>query len=260
MDIGQKYSTSLYEVLDESTQKYSSTSVSGGSGYVSGSNGTTYGNSSPVTSTTHYHSDQGVWVRNLDTGSERKFQFNSFNVDVRPGHKILCAWNDETEKMERLINISTDTVYAAGGDYNDWTKNGKILSAPKGIFWTSLLKFSWWASIPFLCVFNALKAFFSYFITGKGPFWKEKAKGIKKYGALLLVLDVFLFFWALNIADQYTVRAEDWITYMFVAIISFTILHMKIIKAEFKVVKAHSDALDAYLVAYVADNKSKIID
>ncbi|NOQ94339.1 MAG: hypothetical protein GQ547_06865 [Methylophaga sp.] len=257
MNIAENYTTSLYEILGEDTQKYTSTSVSGGGGYVSGANGTVYGGTAPVTSTTNYHSDQDIWVRNIETGNERKFEFNSYNIAVRPGHKILCSWSNKSEKLERIINISTGTTYAGDGVYNDWTGAGKVFSGSGGAFWTSFLRLSWWPAIPFFSVLHALFAFFKYFISGTGPYWNEKAPSIKKNGMMLLITDALLFFWAMNIANQWRVSMADWIVYMIVAVIPLTILHMKIIKAEFEVVKAHSDELDAYLGNYISANRSK---
>jgi len=258
MNIAEMYTTTAYVVLGEDTQKYTSTTVSGGGGYVAGANGTTFGQSAPVTSTTHYHSDQDVWVRNLETGTERKFEFNTFNVDVRPGHKILCAWNNKSEQLERIINIDMDTKHTGGGSYNDWTGVGEALGEPRGAFWVSLISLSWWPAIPFLSAIHALTAFFKYFISGKGPFWGEKASGIKSGGFLLLITDMILLFWAISIVNQWNVSMGHWIFYMIVAVIPITILHMKIIKAEYKVVKSHSDALDAYLVNYIASNKDTL--
>jgi len=258
MNIAELYSTSVYEVLGEDTQKYTSTSVSGGGGYVAGSGGTAYGQSAPVTSTTHYHSDQDVWVRDLETGNERKFEFNSFNVDVRPGHRIICAWNNESEKLERIVNVDTDTKHTGGGVYNDWSGVGKSLSESRGPFWASLLRFSWWPAIPFFSAWHALFALFKYCLAGTGPYWVEKAPGIRRNGLLLLITDGVLLLWAIMLANQWHVGMEEWIFYMMIAVIPLTIFHMNIIKAEFKVVKAHSNALDDYLNGYIAANRSTL--
>jgi len=259
MNISEMYSTAAYEVLDENTQKYTSTSVSGGGGHVSISNREVSSSISPITSTTHYHADQNIWVKNIETGKEQKLQFSTFNIDVRPGHRILCAWNDKSEKLERVINLNTGEKHAGGGVYNDWSGNGKTLKNSKGRFISSLFKLSWWPSIPFLAGLHALFAFFQYFLSGKGIYWGEKGPNIRKYGAVLLALDGVLLLWAMNITGQNFVMIEDWISYMVVSVVAFTFIHMKVIEDEFIAIKKHSDLLDQYLNEYIASNKPKLL-
>lgn len=110
MDLSNNYQLVAYEVLRDSTHKYSSTHVSGNDGEVD--------------SVVEYHSDQDVWVKNLYNGKEEKLQFYSYNIDVLPGHKLLIAYDKETGVRERVRNVTTGNDYA-GGIYNEFTKKAK---------------------------------------------------------------------------------------------------------------------------------------
>lgn len=103
-----------YEVLEEQTHKYSSVTISGGGNTYRGSDYV-----SPVSSTTTHHSQQGVWVRNLEAGSEDKISFpTGHNIEVRPGHRIVVVGS----KKKIVRTFVVDTGYSFGQDqvYNPW--------------------------------------------------------------------------------------------------------------------------------------------
>ncbi|RYY02203.1 MAG: hypothetical protein EOO53_14305 [Gammaproteobacteria bacterium] len=96
MESKNVFSHVIYEVIDSETQKYSSTAVRGGD------------RGSAVHSTTTFHSDQDVWVKDIATGKERKFEFENFNISVRPGHKLACVWHSATNELEAVVNFATE--------------------------------------------------------------------------------------------------------------------------------------------------------
>ena len=114
MKIG-KFTYTPFQVLEERTHKYSSIVISGG-GSVAGMGGAPI---KPVSSSTTHHSDQGVWVKNLETGSEDKITFpTGHNIEVRPGHRIVVVRN----KRKIVRTFVVDTGYSFGRDqiYNPW--------------------------------------------------------------------------------------------------------------------------------------------
>lgn len=141
------WSHEVYEVIDAKAHKYSATAVSGGGTNAAGGvNG--------ISSTVTHYSDQELWVRNLDTDKERKFDFRTFNIDARPGHKLMIVRHQPSGRMERIINNTTGDTYAAGGIYNTWgSSNQFIRSFPiqllNAIFITvmSLLPFLGWVVV-----------------------------------------------------------------------------------------------------------------
>ncbi|WP_111642863.1 hypothetical protein [Marinimicrobium alkaliphilum] len=117
--------SSLYEVIDQNVHRYSTTSVSGGGSDM-------HGNIQNIQSSVTRHSEQELWVKNVDSGKERKLEFNSFNVDARPGHKLLLIWDAARDNLERVINLDTEIKYHAGGAYNDWDTNHHFLRSKVG--------------------------------------------------------------------------------------------------------------------------------
>lgn len=105
----ERFEDELYEVIDESVHKYASTSVSGGQ--------TNRGYSAGVSSRTTYHSDQSIWLKNLRTGKEEKYEFTSFNVDARPGHILHCVFNKTSGRFERIANLNTDEMSSGNGAF-----------------------------------------------------------------------------------------------------------------------------------------------
>ena len=95
------------EVLRNDVQKYSLTSVSGGGGYVTTVNGTTFGQTREVISTVEHHVDQNIWVKDLSSGKEMQLNFKEFSFPVRPGHILVLAKDEASEEWERLINKTT---------------------------------------------------------------------------------------------------------------------------------------------------------
>lgn len=138
MSLKGKYSTEIVEVIDENTQKYSSTDVS--SAHVPGAR-------DMITSKVTNHSDQSLWVRKLDTGKELKLSFTAFNVDARPGHRLMLVRNDETELLERIVNLNTDEMSDAYSTYRS-RPGARFLSPASWAF--SMLVFSLFPLANFL--------------------------------------------------------------------------------------------------------------
>lgn len=146
----------VYEVLDENRHKYTSTTVSGGGTNLSGG-------IDAISSSVSHHSDQEIWVQDLDSGSQRKFDFSSFNVDVRPGHKLIVVWDQARGSLERVINIDTQTRYHGGGAYNTWdgshvflrSRIGRVLNAGM-ISLFSMVPLLGWALMALLSLISVL--------------------------------------------------------------------------------------------------------
>ncbi len=227
MDISEQYIIEEYEVLDEKTQKYASTQVS--NGIYSGS----------VSSSTQFHSDQSIWLKNLDSGKEQKAQFNSFNIDVRAGHRVLCVWSKEEKKLIRIINLRTGASSYCGEKTTEELEQGtKFFSA----FSLAIVP-----AIPFLSCFHAVYVLLTYIF-----FNAHMGSSVRKHGFMLLIVDGLLFFWAMTILEKIRVRPSDWMPYMGVGIFAFTNIYMKRLDAECKETVAHNKVLDEYLRNYIS--------
>lgn len=97
----------VYEVLEGDIQKYTTTTVSGGGGYG--------GNVSEVRSTTEHHSDQTLWLKNVDTGEEKKFEFTTFNIPARTGHYLYIVFSRKNNDIVRVVNLNTKDTYVSEG-------------------------------------------------------------------------------------------------------------------------------------------------
>lgn len=95
------------EVLGDNVQKYSSTTVHGGGGYVATVNGTTYGQSEQITSSVQHHVDQDIWVKDLETGREFQINLKDVAFPVRAGHVLRVVFDDDSNRWERLYNEVT---------------------------------------------------------------------------------------------------------------------------------------------------------
>ncbi len=102
-----------YEVLSEKTQKYSTTHISGGGTDAMATR------VNPITSHTTVHSDQELWLRNLENGREEKLTLRSFNIDARPGHRVVTA-NKKTGAMVRAYVVNTGYSFGLDRVYNPW--------------------------------------------------------------------------------------------------------------------------------------------
>lgn len=93
-----KYTPRIYEVIDETTHKYASTSVTG----VASSHG------GYVSSKVKHHSLQDVWLKDLQSKEEVKWSFGSFNnINIRPGHRLIAYFNHFTGTCESISNLTT---------------------------------------------------------------------------------------------------------------------------------------------------------
>lgn len=106
------------EVLSQDTQKYASTQVHGGGGHVTTINGVTAGRIDEVRSTTTFHQDQALWVKDLLTGKEMQLEFRDFSVAARPGHVLTVLFDPVSGQCERLVNETADTVSHGTGKFN----------------------------------------------------------------------------------------------------------------------------------------------
>ncbi|KZY73509.1 hypothetical protein A3740_18880 [Oleiphilus sp. HI0068] len=166
--------SACYEVLDERVSKYTSTDVYG-SPSISGG-GTS------ISSSTSYHQDQEIWVKNVETEKESKLNFKTFNIDVRPGHKLLLITNRNTGKVERAINLTTDQVFVGNGDVNNKEVSQTSMSANIIV---SLL-YAFLISLPF--------ASFIFILA----WWKDRPTqfDLKKYLYPILAILASYLYWS----------------------------------------------------------------
>lgn len=102
-----------YEVLSEQTHKYSTTHISGGGTDAMATR------INPITSRTTVHSDQELWLRNLENGREEKLTLRSLNIDARPGHRLVMA-TKKTGDLVRAYVINTGNSFGLDRVYNPW--------------------------------------------------------------------------------------------------------------------------------------------
>lgn len=241
-DSNELYSHAVYEVLNENTHKYSSTSVSGG-----GSNGT--GGTSNVSSNTTYHSDQDVWVKNIETDKERKLELITFNIDVRPGHKLLCVTNKKTKLFERIINLDTDTVY-----YGESKLNAEVMK-PNSIFWTliSTLVCTLLILVP---IINAvfIRAALERIFVSQEKIHNERWVSPKKTGLIFLVLCLTLFIWGIAMINSNSVSFSPF--YVLTALITCVYM-VKFGNADKKYLQHDYENMEKYINDYFDLNQSK---
>lgn len=130
-------------VLEAQTHHYTSTSVSGGGGHVTTIGNKVEGRINPISSTTHFHRDQEIWISNLKTGTESKLLFGEINLEVRPGHKLITLTDPETNEFERIYNLNNARIYSLGR----W--NSKVLPN-HFVIWFLTILYSVLIPIPFI--------------------------------------------------------------------------------------------------------------
>lgn len=106
------------EVLSQDTQKYASTQVHGGGGHVTTINGVTAGRLDEVRSTTTFHQDQALWVKDLLTGKEMHLEFKDFSLAARSGHVLTVLFDPVSQQCERLVNETANTFSHGTGKFN----------------------------------------------------------------------------------------------------------------------------------------------
>lgn len=90
-----KYTFQLFEVIDENTHKYATTTVR-----------SEIFNNDRIESRTKHYSEQNIWIKNIDTNQEEQLNLpTGYNMPVRAGHKILCAYNNK--QFIQINNITT---------------------------------------------------------------------------------------------------------------------------------------------------------
>lgn len=103
MEILDLWTTEL-EVIDSKTERYSSTSVSGGGGFISTSPDVP-SRLNNITSETTHHRSQSFWFRDVEDGKEHHLELEEVNFPVRPGQRVLVIGNGDN--LERLHNLHT---------------------------------------------------------------------------------------------------------------------------------------------------------
>jgi hypothetical protein len=244
IDNNEFYSHAVYEVLDENTHKYASTSVSGG-----GSNGT--GGRSAVSSNTTYHSDQDVWVKNIETEKERKLELRTFNIDVRPGHKLLCVTNKKTKLFERVINLDTDTVY-----YGESKLDAEVMK-PNSIFKISFVTLLS-TLIMLIPIVNAvfLRVALERIFVSQEKRHNERWVSPKITGTIFLVLSLSVFILGIVMINSKAVTFGPF--YILSALITCVYM-VKFGSTDRKNLQFHYGNIEKYINDYFALNQSKAL-
>ncbi|GAA3972203.1 hypothetical protein [Allohahella marinimesophila] len=231
MNIEELYSVKIYDVLSDDTQRYATTSIQG--------SGDRY--RSEVSSTTEHHTLQAVWVKDSDTGKEQKLNFDNYEIDVRPGHRILIATNKSEKRIERVINLSTDDVRYYRGVYNR-----PSLAEYDSLPFKVLVGIA--VAAGFFPIFGAFGAIVVWLFHVSLPI-----KGLKKYILVLPILYIFSSYLVITLTKT---KGFDWdniyVTYVFFAWLA-SMAYLNWIKNRIiKVVTHHSNLLDAYLSKYLS--------
>ena len=106
------------DVPGDKVQKYASSSVSGGGGYVTSVNGTTYGQNQAITTTINHHVDRDILVKNLATGKEIQLNIVGTTLPVQHGHILRIASDNTTDCWEGLANETTGQCDYGNGQVN----------------------------------------------------------------------------------------------------------------------------------------------
>ena len=183
----QKIDVLRVEVLDNNVQKYSSTAVSGGGGYVASVNGTTYGQASAIKSTVEHHVTQDLWVKDLSSGQERQLSFQDMQIPARPGHRLWLAYDHQSQRWERIVNESTgDATYGNGASNPNIT--AQLRAKMNNVFLQVGL-----LVVPMINVFGGLVALV-LLINVSSAFGSRGVPGAGGRFAKIMALGVGLFF------------------------------------------------------------------
>lgn len=186
------FSHNIYEVISDQVNKYSSTSVYGGEQGTS------------VKSSTTLHSDQSIWLRDLQTGKERKLECETFNISVRPGHKFACIWHETTGELEAVKNFSTQLQVLG---INNLSKN-------KLCTWAGLIFLSLVTAFFFLIPYAGTCFCFFIALLGITPVCNLKTKLIPGYRLGLFVAGFFYIFLGQAIVNHFSGSFENIFSFM----------------------------------------------
>lgn len=192
MENKNRFSHNIYEVISDQVNKYSSTAVYGGEQGTS------------VKSSTTLHSDQSIWLKDLDTAKERKLECETFNIPVRPGHKFVCVWHELTGELEAVKNFSTNLQVLGINNFSE-----KKLCTWVGLIFISLVSALFFL-IPYagasFCLFGAL--------LGVTPICNIKTKWIPGYRIGLFATGIFYIFLGQAIVKHFSHSFDDLFSFM----------------------------------------------
>lgn len=186
------FSHNIYDVMSDETQKYASTAVYGGERGTS------------VQSSTTIHSDQSIWLKDVASGKERKLACETFNISVRPGHKLVCIWHEATGELEAVKNFTTELQILG---INNFSKNNLCT-------WAGLVFISLAAGFFFLIPYAG--AFFCFLmgLIGVTPVCNIKTKLIPGYRMGLFVAGLFYIWLGQSIVNHFLHSNEQFFSFM----------------------------------------------
>jgi hypothetical protein len=260
------YLAKLYDVISSTVHKYTSTHVSGGGGYTSGhissfsGGGYVSGNTAPITSRVEEHSDQEIWLKDVETGEEERYEFKSFNVPAREGHRFLLAWNRQSRLMERAVNVTAGETFAAHGVYNDWTGPARAVRRMPGRIWLAFKK-SLVPTLLTLTLLHPLYVLYTFVFRRKGMLNGVRAERLRPLGIGMVVFAAVMVMSFATIAMEYgSLQFTGVVVWLSIVLAGLTAAHTAAMTFEFDVIKRHSDALDSHLAQIIeADRKKTIV-
>jgi hypothetical protein len=260
-----QYLVKLYDVVSSTVHKYSSTHVSGGGGSTSGhissftGGGYVSGNTAPIVSRVEEHSDQEIWLRDIETGEEERYEFKSFNVPAREGHRFLLAWHRPSKRMERAVNVTAGETFAAYGVYNDWTGAVRAARQMPGRIWLAFKK-SLVPALLTLPLLHPLYVLYMFVFLRKGMLNGVRAERLRPLGIGMVVFAAAMVMSFGLIAFEYgELRFSGLITWLLIVLAGLTAAHAAAMTFESEVIKRHSDALDAYLAQIIAADRKRTV-
>lgn len=167
--------------------------------------------------------DQEIWVKNVETEKESKLNFKTFNIDVRPGHKLLLITNRNTGKVERAINLTTDQVFVGNGDVN----NKKVSQTSMLANTLFALLYAFLISLPYVSFIGVI------------AWWGDKSRqfDLKKYLYPTLAIFASYLFWTYRIltGDDTGTKSEliqSFIAYILTLTLPVFLFSLKVFKED----------------------------
>lgn len=253
MSVNEQFTFSCYEVLQNEIHKYATTSVSGGGGYI----GQQGGKINDVKTTVHYHSDQEIWVRNIEDKKERKFYFSSFNLDVMDGHKLVVAY-DNAGELTKVTNLNTDASQLVDKKTREIVSKVTFLENLGTFFFIGIIC-GMATFIPFFGGATLGYAFLSEAIKDRNFMTGIKVKGSRKDNLISFALAVLAIFVDITLFNS-TDPMGNLGSYIFIKLVIFGFMFFFITKsflAARNFIFQKITALDKALSEYVEVCKSK---
>lgn len=245
------FSGALFEVLEQNSSVYSTTQISGGGGYVTGSHtGGTYGHVDPVQSTSTIHRESQIWLKNFYTGQEARVSLPG-NVAARAGHKLVFIWAEPKPTLERVVNLSTNAVHCVGelSPSKDESTSSLVLGAAGNAFFFA---------VPILNGLYMVAILWERLIQGRGMTIEEKnVPGIRKFAAIVIALAAFVLFAVARWRPRGDADVPYWFLPPILSVFVFTAALLQLLK-ERRIIRSNLTALEQYTTKFAQDVRAQL--